>query len=84
MKHWHPDSSAAVPLDAYPQRRRKREWITLEGYVPPRARPRLPGEARLGGWIGLILIVLLSALVVAGAIALLAPPHPIDQLAVDP
>ena len=84
MKHWRPDESAAVPLDAYPQRRRTRDWTSLESYAPPRARPQHRREAKLGGWIGLAVIALLCAVAGASAVALLAGPDPIDELAVDP
>lgn len=83
MKHWRPDETAAVPLDL-PGRPRKRDWTSLDGYAPPRARPQHRREAKLGGWIGLALIALLCAVAALGALAVLAGPSPIDELAVDP
>ena len=84
MKHWRPDDSAAVPLDAYPRRRARRDWTSVADYAPPRARPQQAREARLGGWIGLGLVALLCAALVLGAGAILAGPDPIDRLAVEP
>lgn len=84
MKHWRPDDAAAVPLDAYHQRPRKRDWTSVADYAPPRARPQHRREAKLGGWIGLALVALLCAVLAAGALAVLAGPDPIDRLAVEP
>lgn len=82
MKHWRPDTSAAVPLEQ--ERRRKHDWTSLAAYAPPRARPQHHGEMRTGARVGLIFIALACAAAALGAAAVLAGPDPIDQLAVDP
>lgn len=83
MRHWRPDTSAAVPREQ--QRRRKRDWTSLEAYAPPRARPRHHGEMRTGARVGLIVIALACAAAALGAAMVLGgPDDPIDELAVDP
>ena len=84
MKHWRPDPTDAVPLEEQSIRRRKRDWTNVDSYAPPRARPQHRGEEHVGGWIGLVLIGALCAVIAIGAATVLAGPSPIDQLAIDP
>lgn len=84
MKHWRPEFDAARPLDAGPQRRRKRDWTSVDFYAPPRARPQHHGEAQLGGAVGLALMIGFCLMAAASAIALLALPNPIDDMAIEP
>ncbi|MEO6432743.1 MAG: hypothetical protein ABIO29_02040 [Sphingomicrobium sp.] len=87
MKHWRPDMSAAVPLEPVAdacggERQRKRDWTSVAGYAPPRARPQHRREAALGGWIGVAVVALLCGVLALGAVAVTAGPDPIDRLAI--
>ena len=78
MKHWRPDTRA-VPLHQ-DKRRRRRDWTSLEGYVPPRPRPQAH-EVRAASRVGLALVAAACLMAVIGAYAVLAPLKPVDRAA---